>query len=51
MSPSEQMKMMDKGNKGYVTRDEFMQFQQQMWNNMDKDNDGRLTRSEWQAGP
>jgi hypothetical protein len=47
MSPSDQMKMMDKDNKGYVTKEEFLRFHEQMWNSMDRNQDGRATREEW----
>ncbi len=51
MAPEHQMKMMDKDNKGYVTKEEFMRFQEQLWNNIPKSNESRVTRSEWLNQP
>lgn len=45
------MKMMDKGNKGYVTKDEYMKFHDQMFTKMDTNKDGRISTSEWIATP
>jgi hypothetical protein len=47
MKPMEIMHMMDAGNKGYVTKEEFMKFHEAMFAKMDKDHDGRLSTSEW----
>lgn len=47
MSPAQQMKMMDKDNKGYVTKEEFMRFQEQLWNNVSKSSSDRITEQEW----
>lgn len=45
--PMELMHMMDKGNKGYVTKEEYMKFHEEMWKRMDKDKDGKLSAAEW----
>ena len=41
------MKMMDKSNKGYVTKDEYMKFHEQMFAKMDANKDGRISTAEW----
>ena len=51
MNPEECMKMMDTKNRGYVTKDEFMKFQEQLWNNMDKNRDKKADASEWGGQP
>ena len=45
--PMAVMHMMDKGNKGFVTKDEFMKFHEEMWKRMDKNNDGKVSVEEW----
>lgn len=45
--PMEVMHMMDKGSKGYVTRDEYMKFHEEMWKRMDKNQDGKVSAEEW----
>ena len=45
--PMEIMHMMDKGNKGYVTKEEFMKFHEEMWKRMDKNHDGKVSPEEW----
>src|SRR2546422_8706544 len=47
MKPMEVMHMIDTDKKGYVTREEFMKFQEQLFDKMDKDHDGNVTASEW----
>jgi len=47
MKPMEVMHMIDTDNKGYVTREEFLKFQEQLFEKMDKDHDGNVTASEW----
>ncbi len=47
MDPDQCMKMMDKDNKGYVTKKEFMNFQDELWKRMDKDRDGKVTPPEF----
>jgi len=45
--PMEVMHMMDTGNKGFVTKDEFAKFHEGMFERMDKNHDGKLTTEEW----
>ncbi len=47
MKPMDVMHMMDKGNKGYVTKDEYMKFHEAMFDKMDKNKDAQLAREEW----
>jgi len=47
MKPMEVMHMIDTDNKGYVSREEFLKFQEQLFDKMDKDHDGNVTASEW----
>ena len=47
MDPMEVMHMIDKGAKGYVTREEFLKFQEQFFNRMDRDRNGRISEVEW----
>lgn len=47
MKPMQAMHMMDKGNKGFVTREAFMKFHEEMFDRMDKDHDGKLSPEEW----
>jgi Ca2+-binding EF-hand superfamily protein len=47
MDPMEVMHMIDKGTKGYVTREEFLKFQEQFFNRMDRDHNGRISEVEW----
>jgi Ca2+-binding EF-hand superfamily protein len=47
MDPVDCMKMMDKDNKGYVTKKEFMNFQDELWKRMDKNHDGKVTTPEF----
>ncbi len=41
------MHMMDTDKKGYVTKEEFMKFQEDLFNRMDKDHTGKVTVDEW----
>jgi hypothetical protein len=41
------MHMMDKDNKGYVTKDEFMKFMDELFDRMDKDHSGKVNVEEW----
>lgn len=47
MDPEECMKMMDHGNKGYITKKEFMKFQEDLWKSMDRNRDQKVSRDEW----
>jgi hypothetical protein len=47
MDPEHCMQMMDQKNKGYVTKEEFMKFQERLWSNMDKNRDKRVDKSEF----
>ena len=51
MSPEECMNMMDAKHRGYVTKEEFMKFQEQLWSNMDKNRDNKADTSEWGGQP
>ena len=42
MKPMDVMHLMDPDKKGYVTKDDFMKFQEQLFNTWDKDKNGRL---------
>lgn len=41
------MHMMDADDKGYVTKEEFMKFMEDLFNRMDKDHSGKVTVEEW----
>ena len=43
MDPAQCFKMMDKDQKGYVTKQDFMQFQQELWKRMDKQQNGKVS--------
>jgi Ca2+-binding EF-hand superfamily protein len=43
----EVMHMMDADKKGYVTREEFVKFQEQFFDRMDKNHDGKVDAKEW----
>jgi hypothetical protein len=47
LKPMEAMHMIDTGNKGFVTKDEFMKFQENFFSTMDKDHDGKINTQEW----
>jgi hypothetical protein len=42
MQPQQIFNMMDTDHKGYVTKDDFMKFQEQLFNTWDKDKSGRI---------
>ena len=47
MDPAQCFKMMDKDQKGYVTKQDFMRFQEELWKRMDKDQNGKVTVPEF----
>jgi len=47
MKPMEVMHMIDTDKKGYVTREEFLKFQEQFFDRMDQNHDGKADVSEW----
>lgn len=47
MKPAEVMHMMDPGNKGYVTREEFMKFQEEFFKKIDRNGEGKLDKAEF----
>ena len=47
MKPMAIMHMMDKGNKGFVTKAEYMKFHEEMWKRMDKNSDSKVSVEEW----
>jgi hypothetical protein len=47
MAPMEVMHMIDTGAKGYLTREEFLRFQEQFFGQMDRNHDGRISEAEW----
>ncbi len=47
MKPMEVMHMIDTDKKGYVTREEFMKFQEQFFDRMDQNHDGKVDVKEW----
>jgi hypothetical protein len=47
MKPTEVMHLMDQGNKGYVTREEFMKFHEQLFQQLDRDRNSRITEPEF----
>lgn len=49
MDPEHCMMMMDANHKGYVTKEEFMKFQEQLWTNMDKNRNNQVDRSEFEG--
>jgi hypothetical protein len=51
MKPMDAMHLMDVDGKGHVTREDFMRFQQQVFDRMDKDHDGKATAEEWVGRP
>ncbi len=51
MKAMDAMHLMDQGQKGYVTRDEFMRYQEQMFDRMDRNHDGKVTVEEWLGRP
>ena len=49
MDPMKTMKMMDPDSRGYVTREEFLKFQEKLFNNIPKQNPDRVTAQEWRS--
>ncbi len=47
MKAMEVMHMIDKDKKGYVTREEFLSFQEQFFDRMDQNHDGKVDPKEW----
>jgi EF hand len=47
MKAMDAMHMIDSDKKGYVTKEEFMKFQEQFFEHMDRDHDGKVTAKEW----
>ena len=47
MKPMDAMHKMDAGKRGYVTKEEFMKFQEALFEKLDKNKDGQLSREEW----
>ena len=47
MKPMDVMHKMDTEKKGYVTKEEFMKFQEALFEKLDKNKDGQLSREEW----
>lgn len=47
MKPMEVMHIVDADKKGYVTKEEFMKFQEQFFRRMDRDHDGKISAQEW----
>jgi hypothetical protein len=47
MKAMDVMHMIDTDKKGYVTREEFMQFQQKLFDQMDANKDGKVDAKEW----
>jgi hypothetical protein len=47
MKPTDAMKMMDADKSGYVTREEFMKFQEALFEKMDKNQDRSLATAEF----
>jgi hypothetical protein len=51
MKPMEVMHMIDSGKKGYLTREEFMKFQSELFDRMDRNHDGKVDAQEWMGKP
>ena len=47
MKPMDVMHKIDTEKKGYVTKEEFMKFQEALFEKLDKNKDGQLSREEW----
>ena len=47
MKPMEVMHMMDSDKSGYVTKEEFLKFQEEVFNKMDREKTGKVTAEEW----
>jgi EF hand domain-containing protein len=51
LKPMDAMHLVDVDGKGHVTREDFMKFQQQIFERIDSDHDGRATAEEWVGRP
>jgi hypothetical protein len=51
MKAMDAMHLMDEGGKGYVTKDEFLEFQRRFFERMDRDHDGKVSAEEWLGHP
>ncbi|HET9594426.1 MAG TPA: hypothetical protein VFP65_02545 [Anaeromyxobacteraceae bacterium] len=47
MKPTDVMHMVDTGEKGHVTRDEFTKFQDLLFRRIDRNHDGKIDAEEW----
>jgi EF-hand domain pair len=47
MDPKEVFQMMDPDKKGYVTKEEFMKFEQELFDKWDKDKNGQVSMAEF----
>ena len=47
MDPKDVMQMMDVGKKGYVTREEFVKFQEALFDRLDRNGDRKLAPPEF----
>lgn len=47
MDPEKAMKAMDPDSNGYVTREEFLKFQEKLFENIPKQDPDRVTMQEW----
>jgi Ca2+-binding EF-hand superfamily protein len=51
MDPAKVFNMMDPDKKGYVTKEEFMKFQEKLFGTWDKDKNERLSQAEFLGYP
>jgi hypothetical protein len=51
MKPMDVMHMIDTDKKGYVTREEFLEFQRKLFDRMDQNKDGKVDANEWMGKP
>jgi hypothetical protein len=47
MKPMEVMRMVGGGEKGPITKEQYMKFHEKMFEKMDRDHDGRISEQEW----
>lgn len=50
MKPMELMHMIDKEKKGVVTKEQYMQFFEDLWNKMDPNHTGTVDKDTWMHG-